>query len=362
MRQAERVLRKMSVLMTAGLLCASLGACDRIETAVIKRGAAESAKPEHTDWLEDGALHLVLCGTGSPLPDATRAGPCAAVLAGGHFFLIDAGPGSWENVQLWRLPRAELSALLLTHFHSDHIGELGEVVLQSWVGGRTEPLTVYGPPGVDRVVAGFRQAYSFDTDYRVAHHGEQYMPRRAAATEAFTVAIAEGGDSALVFDADGVRVTAFRVNHEPVVPAYGYRFEYAGRSLFITGDTAKSAGVVAGARDVDVLLSEVLVARFISQASDFFAEAGQARLAKMSRDVLDYHVTPSEAVEMAAEAGASLLVFTHIVPPPPNAIAERMFLRGLDPSWGGEVLMGADGMHFRLPGNSDAVERTNLAD
>lgn len=358
----RRIVRAISVFVVSGIVCASLGACDRIETAIIKRGAAETAEADRTDWLEDGALHLVLCGTGSPLPDAARAGPCAAVLAGGHFFLIDAGPGSWENVQLWRLPRAGLSGLLLTHFHSDHIGELGEVVLQSWVGGRTEPLTVYGPPGVDRVVDGFRQAYSFDTDYRVAHHGDQAMPRRAAATEASTVHISEGENSALVFDADGVRVTAFRVNHEPVVPAYGYRFEYAGRSVFITGDTAKSAGVVAGARDVDVLLSEVLVARFVSQASEFLAAAGQDRLARLSRDVLDYHVTPSQAVEMAAEAGAGLLVFTHIVPSPPNAIAATMFLRGLDKSWGGEVLMGSDGMHFRLPRDSDAIERTNLSD
>lgn len=339
-----------------------LAGCDRLQSAMIERGMAETARPDRTDWLDDGGLHLILCGTGSPLPDPKRAGPCAAVIAGRRFFLIDAGPGSWENVQVWRLPRARLSGVLLTHFHSDHIGELGEVVVQSWIGGRTDPLTIHGPPGVDRVVDGFQRAYSFDTEYRVAHHGEQYMPRSGAATHAETVRIEDDEISAPVYDRDGLRITAFRVNHEPAKPAYGYRFEYGGRSVFITGDTAKSPGVVAGARDVDILLSEVLIANVVSQGSEFLAKAGHDRLAHLASDVLDYHVTPSEAAEMAAQAGAELLVFTHIVPAPPNAIAERLFLAGLDEVWDGEAILGSDGMHFHLPPGGDAIERADLAD
>src|SRR6185295_9758423 len=104
---------------------------------------------------------------------ADRAGPCTAVLAGGHFVLVDVGPGSWRQVALQRLPRARLDSVLLTHFHSDHIGELGEAVMQSWVSGRRLPLNVFGPPGVEQVVDGFRTAYAFDTQYRVAHHGAE---------------------------------------------------------------------------------------------------------------------------------------------------------------------------------------------
>ena len=109
------------------------------------------------------------------------------------------------------------------------------------------------------------------------------------------------------------------------------------------------------------MLSEVLFARVISQVSGFLAEAGHQRLAKLSSDVLDYHVTPEEAVDMATEAGVKMLVFTHIVPSPPGAAAEKMLMRGVGDSWDGEVLMGDDGMHFTLPGDSGSIERENLA-
>ncbi|MYF04588.1 MAG: MBL fold metallo-hydrolase, partial [Holophagales bacterium] len=109
--------------------------------------------PNRSSLLDDGALHVVICGSGSPLPSAERAGPCTAVIAGGRMFLIDVGPGSTENLRLWGLPMGSLAGVLLTHFHSDHIGELGEVVFASWTGGRAVPLDVYGPVGVEQVVA-----------------------------------------------------------------------------------------------------------------------------------------------------------------------------------------------------------------
>ncbi len=350
--------------LTVALLVVSftVTGCEQFQTAMIKRGVTQIANADRMDWLDDGALHLILCGTGSPLPDPKRAGPCAAVIAGGQYFLIDAGPGSWENVQVWQLPRPRLSGVLLTHFHSDHIGELGEVIVQSWIGGRAASLPVYGPPGVDRVVEGFQQAYSFDTGYRVAHHGAEALPPAGATAQAITVAIPEDGESALVLDKDGVRVTAYRVNHEPVTPAYGYRFEYAGRSVFITGDTAKSDGMLAGARDVDVLLSEVLISRLIQTSTKLLAEAGHDRLAHMGTDLLDYHISPQDAVATAMEAGAAMVVFTHIVPIPPNAIAQRLFLSDLDSAYEGDVLLGNDGMHFILPGGSSAIERSDLAE
>ena len=133
---------------------------------------AESRRARTASVLTSPDLLVVLCGTGSPLADATRAAACTAVIAGGTFVLVDVGPGSWEQVDLANLPIAELDAVLLTHFHSDHLGDLGEAITQSWIAGRTRPLDVYGPPGVGRILAGLREVYAFDAEYRVRHHGE----------------------------------------------------------------------------------------------------------------------------------------------------------------------------------------------
>src|SRR5262249_10187863 len=110
----------------------------------------------------------------------------------------------WRQVALSHLPRARLDGVLLTHFHSDHIGELGEVVLQSWVAGRRTPLPVYGPSGVEKVVDGFREAYSQDASYRVAHHGKEAMPPEGGTTTAKAIELPDPQGEGVVFDADGL--------------------------------------------------------------------------------------------------------------------------------------------------------------
>ncbi|HEX9001664.1 MAG TPA: MBL fold metallo-hydrolase, partial [Blastocatellia bacterium] len=123
--------------------------------AVLTMSLVSAQQQADPALLSDGQLHVVMCGTGSPLADATRASACVAVAAGGEVVLIDVGPGSWRQVAVNRIPAQAVSAVLLTHFHSDHIGDLGETVTQSWLAGRAKPLEVYGPPGVEKVLAGF---------------------------------------------------------------------------------------------------------------------------------------------------------------------------------------------------------------
>ncbi len=338
------------------VLCAlALAACDTIESRLIERAASRALGGDRTDLLDDGNLHVVLCGTGSPLADARRAGPCTAVLAGGHFVLVDAGPGSQRQVGLLHLPRARLEALLLTHFHSDHIGELGESVLQSWVAGRTAALTVYGPPGVEQVVDGFRQAYALDMQYRIAHHGPDAMPPDAGRALARTVFLPGPDDTAVVFEADGLRVTAFAVDHTPVHPAYGYRFDYRGRSVVVSGDTQKSPNLVRHAASADILLHEALANRLIDPVSRYAAAHGLARWAKLTADVGTYHTTPVQAAEEAKAAGVRMLVLTHIVPPLVNFVARRLFLGGTAAAWDGKIVLGEDGMHFALAPDSTTI-------
>jgi len=245
--------------------------------------------------------------------------------------------------------------VLLTHFHSDHIGELGEARLQSWVAGRREPLAVYGPPGVQQVVDGFREAYAFDTQYRIAHHGAAAMPPAGGEAVAHTVDLPAPDAAAVVFEADGLRVTAFAVDHAPVVPAYGYRFDYRGRSVVISGDTKKSANLIQHAQGVDLLLHEALAARMIEPVTAYARAHDLTRWAKLTSDVITYHTTPVEAAEVAKAAKAHMLVFTHIVPPLPNFIARRMFLRGVSDAWDGKTVLGKDGMHFTLAPGTGAV-------
>lgn len=342
-------------LALISLLIFAVSGCDRIESSLIERFAGRALTGDRNDLLDDGNLHVVLCGTGSPLPDPERSGPCTAVLAGGHFLLVDVGPGAWRQVAFERLPRARLEAVLLTHFHSDHIGEVGEVTLQSWVAGRTQPLIVYGPPGVEQVVDGFRQAYALDAQYRIAHHGVAAMPPEAGHAVARTVQLPGPDDAALVFEADGVRVTAFAVDHAPVTPAYGYRVEYHGRSVVISGDTRKSNNLIRHAQGVDLLVHEALATQILAPVSHYAQTHGLSRWAKLTSDIVTYHTTPLEAAAVAKAANAHMLVLTHIVPPLPNFIARRMFLRGLSDVWSGETVLGKDGMHFQLSPGATSV-------
>lgn len=298
--------------------------------------------------LSDGQMHVVLCGTGSPLPDATRACACVAVIAGGEFVLIDTGPGSWRKVALNNLPTQAVSAILFTHFHSDHIGDLGEALMQSWGAGRGKPLDVYGPPGVERVVAGFKQAYALDTDYRVAHHGEPTMPRAAACAIARPVILKTQTQAATVFERNGLKVTAFKVEHDPATPAYGYRLEYRGRVVVISGDTGKSANVAKYATGADLLIHDVLAKDLLMFAATNLEKAGNTRRAKLARDITTYHASPREVAEIAAAAKVDTLVLTHMVPPPNNSTIEQSFLHGVGEIFSGKVVIAKDGLRFDL--------------
>ena len=328
-----------TLTLLAMLLSSSLEASGQQSTAGTNADAG---------LLNDGQLHVVLCGTGSPLQDASRAAACVAIIAGGEFILVDTGPGSWRKTVANNLPAQSLSAILLTHFHSDHIGDLGEALVQSWIAGRIHKINVYGPPGVEQVVAGFTQAYSLDTSYRVQHHGDEWMPRVGAGAIAQPVRLARNDAAALAFERNGLKVTAFKVEHDPASPAYGYRFEYRGRVVVISGDTSKSANLARHAMGADILIHDVLAKNLLQMAASNFDQAGNRRRAKLARDIMTYHTSPLEAAEIAASAKVETLVFTHMVPPPSSPQIEQAFLRGVSDVFKGKVVLGTDGMRFDL--------------
>jgi len=295
---------------------------------------------------DDDGLNVFFCGTGSPLPSAKRAQTCTAVIAGDRFFLVDAGTGSFENIQAAGIPAARLAGVLLTHFHSDHIGDLSEVNLGSWVTTRPAPLTIYGPAGVERVVAGENEAFALDAEYRIAHHGKGVVPLRS---KGMVAQVFDGAAAVTVLDENGLKITAFPVKHDPIVPAVGYRFDYQGRSVVISGDTAYSDSLVAAAKGVDVLIHEAQANHMVAKMQRAAAETGNAALAKIFGDIQNYHTTPAEAARAANEAGAGWLILTHLTPAPDNAVAKRIFLRGVKAVRPTKVRLADDRLLITMP-------------
>src|SRR6266404_2289798 len=199
-----------------------------VQDAIIRRVVARAVADSAGHLFADDALRVLLCGTSAPLPHPTRAKACVAVFAAGRFWIVDTGPGSWNHLALWHVDGKRIGAILYTHFHSDHIAELGEFNLQTWAAGRPNPLRVIGPPGVERVVAGFEEAYALDRGYRIAHHGADFLKPDLSLMQATPVDATAA--PAVVLDEDGLKITAFPVDHRPIVPAYGYRFDYRGRT------------------------------------------------------------------------------------------------------------------------------------
>ncbi|MBW2696560.1 MAG: MBL fold metallo-hydrolase, partial [Deltaproteobacteria bacterium] len=315
---------------------------ERLTLRLMRNVVARNMATNALDALPDG-LHIALCGAGSPLPDPKRSGPCVAVIAGDQLYIVDSGTGSSRILSRMQIPQGEIDGVLLTHFHSDHIDGLGELLMQRWAnGGNTAPTPVYGPPGVEQVVDGFNHAYAMDAVYRVAHHGNEVMPRAGAGARAHAFTPPEEGSAVTLVDQAGLRIVAFLVDHRPVLPAVGYRFDYAGRSVLVSGDTAKSANLQKFADGVDLLVHEALAPQLVEVLTEAADVAGRPRLAKITRDILDYHTTPVEVAEIARDTGAGHLLFYHVVPPLLLAPMEDIFLDGVEETYAGPVTLGRD--------------------
>lgn len=308
--------------------------------------------------LPDG-LHVGLCGAGAPLPDPTRAGPCVAVLAGRRLFVVDAGDGGVRNLALMNLPPPQVEAAFLTHFHSDHIDGLGELMLQRWAGGAwTTPLPIYGPTGVEQVVAGFQAAYALDRGYRIAHHGPKVMPPSGAGGEARAFTAGRDAPDVVLIDDPDLKVTAFPVDHHPAEPAVGYRFAYKGRVAVISGDTAPSPRLEAAARGADLLVHEGLAPNLVAVQRRAALAAGKANLAAILHDILSYHTTPEQAAAIAQRAGVRYLLFDHVIPPLPVAALDGPYLGRSRRIFSGTVRVGRDGDFVSLPAGETTIRRT----
>ena len=331
----------------------STGLQDRLASRALDRVLAQQA--ERAQSYGGDNLDIVFCGTASPMGASDRAQQCIAIIAGDRFFLVDSGARSAVRATASALPLGNLDGILLTHFHSDHIAALGEMHLQSWAQGREGRLKVYGGPGVEQVVDGFNMAYGQDYVYRTEHHGEALMPSRNAGLAAMPFAVPDTGLQE-IYNQGGLKISAFKVPHEPVSPAVGYRFDYKGRAVVVSGDTSKSQAIVAASRGADVLVHEVLQPYLVHMTSQKLKAAGRANLGGIVIDTVDYHTSPVETAELANEADVPMLVFTHFAPAPANDFIAGFFMRDVEDIRPDGVVLADDGMHMRLPVGSDAIE------
>ena len=275
-------------------------------------------------------MEIVLTGTGSPLPDANRAGPSTLVKATGDggetHVLVDAGRATVMRLAGAGSLPAFLSGVLITHLHSDHVCALNDVITTHWVttqGNAT--LAVFGPPGTAEFVERQLHALEADIGYRIAHHDPLTEGPRVAVTEL------EPGASFEIDGAGGaIGVTTAATEHAPVKPTIGYRLTHDGSSAAIVGDTIPCPGVDELAARADAYVQTVIRRDLVEAVPN-----------EMFQDILDYHSGVVEAAQTAARVGARRLVLTHLVPAPPPGAYDDWVARAAE-HFDGEIIIGDD--------------------
>jgi ribonuclease Z len=299
------------------------------------------------------AIKVVLLGTGRPDPAIDRFGPATLVEAGGQNFLFDAGRGASHRLWQLKIPLGQVHSLFLTHLHSDHTVGIPDLWLTGWLptpfGGRNSPLEVWGPKGTDDMMSNLRKAYQWDIHVR--GDGELLPP---AGLDVVAHDISEG----VVYDRHGVKVTAFLVDHGGLLtPAFGYRVDYAGHSVVISGDTRPNDNLVRHAAGTDVLVHEVAAVR-----PELLEKSPSATTA---RRILGFHTSPEDAGRVFARVKPKLAVFTHVVllttdrnfPPPTGADV----IRRTRTAYSGELVLGEDLMTIDIGDQVQIHQFTTLA-
>ena len=268
------------------------------------------------------AFDVVLLGTGNPVPDANRAGSATLVRVGPHLLLFDAGRAVTMRLAAAGVFPGMLSAVLLTHLHSDHIVDLNDVVTTHWaMSPEPRTLNLIGPHRTGAVVAGMMAMLAPDIEYRIAHHDDLTWTPQVSVTEV---------ESGVVWEADGVRVITAATDHRPVEPTVGYRIEHDGKTVVIAGDTVPCAGLDELCTGADVYVQTVL-------RDDLVGMVPRQRF----RDTIDYHSSVVQAAQTAARAGVRTLVLTHQVPTPaPESAGDWVAIAA--EHFGGEIVFGED--------------------
>ena len=279
----------------------------------------------------ENRIEVVLLGTGYPRPDPDHAGPSTAVIVNGKYFIVDAGRAVVLRLSALLQPMPPIAAVFLTHLHSDHTSGLPDLFNTSWMMGRKQPLRLYGPRGTQEMVNGLLKFYAEDIHIRRDLVDE--LPPKGAEFDVHIVS------EATVYKDDDVTISAFAVDHRPVEPAFGYKFEAGGKTVVISGDTAPSANVIKFARGADILVHEVYMPGYFAKARSVEMTRGDP--AKVTQRLGRYHTDAEQVGKIAAAAGVKKLVLTHLIPPQDSEKMRELAAR----NFSGEIIAGKDLMH-----------------
>ena len=298
--------------------------------------ANAQGRPAPRNLDPEAGISVILLGTGVPLPNPDRAPACTAVIAGERVFLVDTGRNCIIQLDLAGI--RDLDGVFYTHFHSDHFIGIGEILLNFGIAGIDHSIPVHGPPGTAEVMAGVVATYRLDLEYRVDHHGDKF-------SDAVMKPTVTEHDAGVVFEEDGLTVSMFPVCHEPIDPAVGYRFEYRGQSVVISGDTRICPAYAEGAAGADLLVSEVENAAMFNPAISLARAANNTRQLEMIEEGMEYHAESLALARMAQEAGVKKLALTHFFPSiAATDAAEAAFIQGMSDHFEGPIIVGRDGM------------------
>ena len=281
----------------------------------------------------DSDFKVTLLGTGTPIPDPNRFGPSTLVEAGNKKLLFDAGRGVPIRVRQLGFRESKIDVVFLTHYHSDHTSGIPDIWLTGWLGNnRQKPFRLIGPVGAKSLMANLENAYALDIKIRLV---DEKLPPEGIAT-----VVEEFEKDGVVYDNEGVKVIAFTVDHgADIKPAVGYRIEYKGHAVVISGDTRYDQNVIKYGTGVDLLIHEVCIVRPELLSNPFI------------KRVVDHHTTPREAGQVFSLAKPKLAVYSHLVflasDKVPRATVDDI-VAGTRETYDGPLQVGEDLMSFEI--------------